>query len=279
MIDESVDHLLNVFYEKFVEIIDLISPIKKVKVNNMNRGPWINSNIKNMQYQTRVAYKNFSKYKSDNNYKTWKDLQFRTAHEIDSAFEAYQREQILKCPSKDLHKELQNLGLMTKKSTSVINHTYDELNSAFASVSNDDNVEPLDNVLNELANIQQPDVPLFEFQPVTDVMIIKAVNSFTSNAVGVDNLSIKLLKLTLVSILPFLRHLFNQSIKTNKYPAIFKKSIVVPINKVKNPKTTSEYRPISKQCCLAKVLDKIVYNQIELYISERGLRDPNQSAY
>lgn len=277
--DESVDHMLENFYVKYFEIIDSISPVKKVKVNNVHKGPWIDNLIKNLQYKTRHAYLDFVRNKTDYNYKKWKDLQYETAHKTELAYEAYQRFRILQTPSKDIHKELQNLGLIGKKSTSVINHTCEELNLAFAAVSNDDSIEPLDKVLIEIMNMQQPDVPVFEFRPITDSVIIKAVNSFTSNAVGVDNLNIRLLKLTLPSLLPFLKHLFNTSINNYEYPITFKKSIIVPINKVKNPKSTAEYRPISKQCCLAKVFDKIVYYQVESYVNERNLRDPHQSAY
>ena len=233
LIDAPVDKLLDEFYDKYFKIIDAIAPIRKVKVNNCNKGPWINDVIKNLQHQTKIAYIDFSRNKTDQNYKNWKYLQCETVREINLAFEAYQRERILNCPGKDIHRELENLGLLKTKSTSVINHSAEELNLAFASVSNDSSVGPLYNVLTDISNMQQPDVEIFEFKPIDDTIVAKAVNSFTSNATGVDNLSIRLIKLTLGPILPFLTHLFNQSMKTMTYPSLFKKSIIVPINKVK----------------------------------------------
>lgn len=277
--ERSIDIVLDKFYSSVFEVIDSIAPIKKVKVNNCHRGPWITDLIKNLQLETKQSYLKFRRIRSDENYIAWKDSQRRLQIEIDCAFENYQRERILKCPSDQMHKELQNLGLITKNSDLNIKHCADELIVAFTDVSNDATIEPIEKVLTELNEIEQPDVLKFDFVPVTDAEIVRVVNSFTSNAVGIDGMSLRLIKLCLNPLLEFFKEFFNRSLTEKIYPRIFKKSIIIPVNKIKVPQSTNDYRPISIQCCLAKVLDKIVYNQIEKYVNLRNLRDPFQSAY
>jgi len=63
------------------------------------------------------------------------------------------------------------------------------------------------------------------------------------------------------------------------YPTLWKRALVRPIAKTKNPLSASDYRPISLFCSLSKIFEKIVATQITRYLEEANKMDPFQSAY
>ena len=64
--------------------------------------------------------------------------------------------------------------------------------------------------------------------------------------------------------------LINTSLSTGSVPAAFKHAVVQPLIKKKNldPSDLSNFRPISKLRFLSKILEKVVFNQLQL-----GLHD------
>ncbi len=63
-----------------------------------------------------------------------------------------------------------------------------------------------------------------------------------------------------------LTYVFNLSISSNKIPSIWKSVYVLPLLKGGDPTTINNYRPISKLCVLAKVLEKLVSEQLKDYL-------------
>lgn len=232
-----------------------------------------------MRYNMRRAYRNFSKSRTDDNYAKYKDLQKQYIKETNTAYNEYQRNRILNTPHHMLYGELQNSGLIPKKAKTNIAHTPEELNKAFADVSTAPDAPSLEQVFNDIKNSPQDHTELFYFRLITEDEIYKLIKTFTSKATGTDGLSLKLLKITITPIAEFLCNLFNLSLTTGTFPQTWKKSIIVPLNKVPNPQIISEYGPVSLQCCLAKIFEKLVYNQIEIFVNNRNLRDPMQSAH
>lgn len=277
--DGNVNTALDKFYSCYFDIVDKIAPLRKVMVNNVKKGPWKTNEIKNIEYRMRCAFKQFLEIRTEQNYALFKQLQVLFHDQLNKSYQEYQKQRILNTPNHMLHRELQNLGLLSKKSTPKITHTPEELNIAFTEISTANNVRPLDEILEELRMTEQTETDLFYFQCIKVDELLKTLNSINSNATGVDNLSLKLLKLTIAPIAKFLCDLFNLSLNSKMFPHTWKKSIIVPLNKVSNPQSTSDYRPVSLQCCLAKIFEKLVYSQIETFVNRKNLRDPMQSAY
>jgi Reverse transcriptase (RNA-dependent DNA polymerase) len=87
-----------------------------------------------------------------------------------------------------------------------------------------------------------------------------------SNAVGLDGIPLKFLKLILPGIISPVAHIFN-------------KTKIVPVAKVKDPCWLKDYRPISILPALSKALEKIMKDQIVLFCNERGLLNRYQSGF
>lgn len=100
-----------------------------------------------------------------------------------------------------------------------------------------------------------------------------------SNVVGIDGISLKLLRLTFRCLMPIVEHLFNFSLMNGVFLMPWKSALICPILKIKNPTSVQHYRLISILPTLSKALERIVWEQIHEYLENLGLHDPCQSAY
>ena len=63
-----------------------------------------------------------------------------------------------------------------------------------------------------------------------------------------------------------LADIFNESIKTSKFPDILKKAEVAPVYKKDDMNDKQNYRLVSTLSNLSKIFEKLIYSQINIYI-------------
>jgi hypothetical protein len=119
----------------------------------------------------------------------------------------------------------------------------------------------------------------FYFKDVSVPNVLHAINSLSSNAIGDDSISIKMIKPLADLLCPILVHIFNYSLQSFSYPDIWKRGLIRPIPKISTPETASDYRPISVLPVFGKLLEKIVYDQILSYIEKHKIIDVLQSGF
>ena len=73
--------------------------------------------------------------------------------------------------------------------------------------------------------------------------------------------------------------LFNRSLRQGIFPEDLKNAIVSPIYKNGDKSDCSNYRPISVLSTIAKILEKIAYNQLTPYINENNILTNNQFGF
>ena len=76
-----------------------------------------------------------------------------------------------------------------------------------------------------------------------------------------------------------LLHILNCSLATGRCPDQFKWARVIPVYKSDEMSKSSNYRPISILPCLAKVLERIVYNRLTDDLNEHNLLYPHQYGF
>ena len=78
---------------------------------------------------------------------------------------------------------------------------------------------------------------------------------------GIDSLSSRICKDTLIALIDQLVFLFNSSLNTAKFPGQWKEAKVVPLFKGGNRENDGNYRPISLLLLPGKILEKIVHSK------------------
>ena len=114
------------------------------------------------------------------------------------------------------------------------------------------------------------------FDEVEELLL--AINSEKPS--GRDNLNGKLLRIAAHLVTNPITHIFNQSLMWGVCPQMWKEVKVIPLPKITKANLTDiNSHPISILPVLVKLMEKIVFNQIQSYLSENALNTNVQHAY
>lgn len=101
-----------------------------------------------------------------------------------------------------------------------------------------------------------------------------------NKAIGLDNISARLLKSGTTILAPVLTSLFNKSITSLEFPLPWKRAKVVALFKSGKKTDPSNYRPISVLPSISKILEcAAVFKQLYSYLSSNNLLSSNQFGF
>jgi hypothetical protein len=80
-------------------------------------------------------------------------------------------------------------------------------------------------------------------------------------------------------ITPSLAAIFNASINLGIFPDDFMIAIISPIHKSDSILICDKYRPISVLSCVAKILEKLISEQLNTYLESNGLLIEQQAGF
>ena len=120
----------------------------------------------------------------------------------------------------------------------------------------------------------------FQFRPTTTNQVLSLLNKLNkSKATGVDKISARLVRKCADLICIPLCHIFNQSLSLGIFPEDWKCARVTPLFKQGNRDDMNNYRPISVVPIIAKVFERIVYDQLYAYLTEHDIVCKHQSRF
>jgi exonuclease III len=90
-------------------------------------------------------------------------------------------------------------------------------------------------------------------------------------AAGVDGLISEMIKASLDKMLPSLTKLFNKILTTSQYPACWLTGCITPIFKADDPLNPKNYRGITVNSCLGKLLNIVLNNRLDTFLTEHHL--------
>ena len=296
-----VDTALTIFCNTFTDILDSIAPIKTIRIKQRTE-PWMTDNIlQNIRERNRTFY-NFRKTKSHLLYKKYCQLRNKVQRLVKEAKQNYIDSEIEenKHKPKLLWKVLSKLGYSDKsKQKSKIGldingercfdeaKVADEFNNFYTSVAAD-LVSKLPNPLNYFTShhvnhyyANKGVLPnMFSLQPITSDCVLKQLKSLNkTKSTGLDGISAKFLNDSADHIHNQVTHILNLSITSSKVPRALKKAKVVPLYKKDNKFDVGNYRPVSILCSLSKILERVVYDQLEQFLIGNNLLYEFQSGF
>ncbi len=123
-------------------------------------------------------------------------------------------------------------------------------------------------------NFNFADIPLTfnDILEATDQLKSKPTQDFN----GISSIFIKR---TINTILIPLKHVFELSLESGIIPSQLKIAKVIPLFKSGQKSSMNNYRPISLLCTFSKILEKIVYNKLVVYIENNNLLSDYQFGF
>ncbi|CAH2092304.1 unnamed protein product [Euphydryas editha] len=273
----NMDDKLNVFNSLLTELFDKHAPLRPVKLKHLP-APWLTQDIKSLMLKRNAAKSKFKLIPSENNHNKYKKLRNLCSRACRDAQSNFIDNSIKNNSPARIWRFLESLGIGRQRSNLSSSIDLDALNNHFAKVKSLDNRVKLDTLKHIRAAPLKVNTP-FELQPVTSEDVRKHILSIKSDASGSDGINRKLVLLVLDHIIPVLTYIFNFSLSSNTFPNAWQHAHVIPIPKINNPSLFSHYRPISILPFLSKVLERIVFTQLNVFLLKNRILSPYQSGF
>ncbi len=122
---------------------------------------------------------------------------------------------------------------------------------------------------------------LSSFSPLSETDVSKLIHSSHPTTCPLDPIPTHLLQAISSSVIPVLTHIINTSLHTGTFPTAFKQARVTPLLKKPslNPALLENYRPVSLLPFMAETLERVVFNQLSMFLAQNNLLDNNQSGF
>ncbi len=121
---------------------------------------------------------------------------------------------------------------------------------------------------------------MLSLSPVSAENVLKLLNRVNvSKATGLDKLPARFIRSAASEIAAPDTHIINLTIYHGEIPTELKAARVVPLFKKQDKTEAGNYRPVSILSVFSKILERIVYDQLEVYLKNKSLLFELQSGF
>ena len=132
-------------------------------------------------------------------------------------------------------------------------------------------------ILPEFAYLTEKRINNITFSDTDILTLIRNLNP--NKAAGSDGISGQMLLLCDKSVVLPLEIIFKNILQSSIYPEMWKLANVTPIFKKEDKQLVKNYRPISLLPICGKIMEKLIFNSLYLYLSSNNLITSNQSGF
>ncbi|CAH2098371.1 unnamed protein product [Euphydryas editha] len=275
----SIDEKLNTFNFLLTQLYDKHAPIRPVRIKHLP-APWLTDEVKRLQKKKNIAKAKFKLDPNETSHEKYRIARNRCNRWCRDEH----RRHIYKSVIEDndtarVWNFLKSLGVgKQQQDINSQNLDLNLLNKHFSSSVTLDNITKL-NTISQISASPTPDSPLFQFSQFTNSDVKKNILAVSSNSVGSDCISRQMVIPIIDYLVPIITNIFNFSISSGTFPSCWKDAVIIPLPKKPNSTSFSDLRPISILPFLSKVLERLTYNQLNLFLCRYNLLNPFQSGF
>ena len=285
----DVDEATACFNFEIMKVINKHLPFKKIRTR-INSAPWLTGEFLSLIDAREYASKQYSKCPCQLHLARKKETQRlvqRTKNQLKRNYVETTLNKYRNDPKK-LWRNIRNFWPSEKSKNTTIKSINGEsisykianaLNNHFGTIGDKFN-EKIDNTnkINDFLPDFTP--PIFDIKEVNQMDIAKAIDRLSSSpACGFDEITAFMVKSGKPELLDILLYLFNMSIRTKRFPQLWKVAKVTPLYKSRDPNDKNNYRPISILPTLGKVLERLIHDQLYSHLTNNKLLAENQSGF
>lgn len=265
------------FYELFRLLYVLCFPLRKVKINVLNKHKWITKGLKNSCNTKRLYRYKYYQSKSVNDkiryLKYSKLLKLCVAKAKKNMNSKHVIQNKNKCRATwDIIKNENNESKRETTGISKIISGKDEATDpiSIATMFNNhfiDRKEPnMDETRHRKSTYSHWNS--IYLSPVDAATVEKTIESLNNTASeGYDGISTKIIKLSKINIRDVLAYLINLSLEAGIFPEQLKTSVVKPLYKKGSKTDVTNYRPIVLVPVLSKIFEKVMHEKLTSFFS------------
>jgi len=270
--------MVSFFTKSIISIFDHLVPLTYRRVTNKSP-KWLNNAIHKI-----IALKNraLSKYNgtgSANDWLRYKKLRNMTSSAIRQEKRAFLNSSTTDRPSYDFWRNLTLLGGHNNSSPTIPSHLLDahSLNNFFI------NSLPSSPCSSSLKNFFLVSAPIiqnnFQFSPINMTDLYNILKSIKLTSSGPYDFSGRMLLFSTPTCLDPLLFILNSCLTKGTFPSAWKHSTVLPLPKVSNPSSFTSLRPISLPPFLSKILERIIFTQLNHFLCNNKIIHDFQSGF
>ena len=281
--DLSAEDILSLFTSTCTEILDSVAPLKSTRTKSQST-PWLNETTRQLRRACRRAERKWANDRLHVSLHIFRECLASYQRAVKAAKSAY----ISSFVSNNSHKPqvlfnmLNSLINPRKEAPTVpspalcesfLNFFIDKISALRPTVS---------------STVHLPSHPprtqsavLEHFEPILLPSLLDAVQHLRPTNCPSDSLPTRLLREVLDTVGPTILLLINTCLSSGCVPAAFKHAVVQPLLKKPNldPSILANFRPISQLPFLSKVLERVVYTQLQSYLATNNIHEKFQSGF
>ncbi|CAK1589714.1 unnamed protein product [Parnassius mnemosyne] len=274
-----IDDKVELFCSLLTQLYDVHAPMHYVRLKHLP-APWLSDDLKKLILQKNAALSKLKRNKTEENVRKYAKIRNRCNTLCRDAQRRHIHTSVENGDSSRVWKFLKTVGVgRTSLNTSPPSVDFELLNQHFSNPSNSFDSEHKLQTLRSLSVIPTPNYPPFVFSQFTECDVKKTILSISSNAAGSDNISRNMIVPLLDVITPIITYLLNACVSSSKFPQAWKSAHIIPLPKKSNPVNLSDFRPISILPFLSKVLEKLICQQLTLFLNKHNLLNSLQSGF
>ncbi len=259
--------------------LDDICPLSSRPARTAPSNPWLSDVLREHRTRLRAAERKWRKSKDPSDLSMYQSLLSSFSAEVHTAKSSHLHNKIKNAPDmRNLFRTFNSL-LCPPSPPPTTSITADDFATFFT-----EKTKAISSQFSPPQDLQPTrstaQTPIFSFCPLTEAEVSKLLSSHPTTC-PLDPIPLHLLQAISPTLLPALTHIINTSLLTGIFPTAFKQARVTPLLKkpTLNTSLLENYRPVSLLPFIAKTLERVVFNQVSLFLSQNNKLDAKQSGF